>query len=77
MAEEKGAIEKMSVEEVIRRHHEVALRVNAEQRRAELRDRFAMAALTGLLSGPCDLAAYRESCAKLAFQIADAMLAAR
>lgn len=46
-----------------------------QRKRAELRDRFAMAALTGLLAGP--RAYSREDRAANAWQEADAMLKAR
>lgn len=43
-----------------------------------LRDRFAMAALTGLLAGPSDgMPGFLEAVAKAAYFMADAMLAER
>jgi hypothetical protein len=58
-------------------------RVRAALARSEetLRDRFAMAALTGLLAGPEDgggtLPHYQQHYARTAYGYADAMLAAR
>ena len=48
-----------------------------KQARAELRDRFAMAALTGLLANPSHDMLSPEEWASDAYNIADAMLKAR
>jgi len=49
----------------------------AKQARAELRDRFAMAALTGLLGDPESSMESNDWLAKVAYEYADAMLKAR
>ena len=64
---------------------EPAWRIEAEQAekqaRAELRDRFAMAALTGLLAHrnnlPSFISTHQDQRARMAYEYADAMLKAR
>lgn len=60
---------------------EPAWRIEAEQAakqaRAELRDRFAMAALTGLLAFPAGGLDPNRRLANLAYEYADAMMKAR
>lgn len=67
---------------------EVLVRLEMTERREELervaakkalRDQFAMAALTGMLSGPDgdEFAIKRKGSAVIAYEFADAMLAAR
>ena len=48
-----------------------------KQARAELRDRFAMAALTGLLADPESSMESLDWIAKVAYEYADAMMKAR
>ncbi len=64
---------------------EPAWRIEAEQAekqaRAELRDRFAMAALTGLLahrnSAPSFISTHQDQRARMAYEYANAMMKAR
>ena len=56
---------------------EEAMLAEKAQARAELRDRFAMAALTGLLANPQNDVLSGEEWASDAYSIADAMLKMR
>ena len=57
---------------------EQAAEIDAKQARAELRDRFAMAALTGVIASPVhERMPYAFDAARCAYEYADAMMKAR
>jgi hypothetical protein len=70
-----GGLSMPEAVEVVR--DRVRLARDRENSRQMLRDKFAMAALEGLLAGRDDLSAYADHTSCLAYKFADAMMQAR